>query len=1565
MNELIEQLRATRLEGYKVEPDRINEDHGIEETVQAGGYGYRQVLELVQNGADAILEAHEDGLSLEHGSRIHVILRDSKLYVANTGAPLSADGVRALLRSHSSPKRGNQIGRFGLGFKSLLRLGGKIDVFTKAGAAIRFDPERCRRELMETFNVTVAPGLRLAWPLEKGERDRDPHLREFSWAESIVRAEIRAPGLLEHLRQEIRAFPSEFVLFQPVPVVLQLDDGLEPGRELRVEEDGDERLLVAGGERSRWRVEKRDVRIIDPRAVGDATHIHARDSVPLAWAIPMEGKREESGRFWFAFPTHTPTYLPGILNAPWKLNSDRNAIIGGEWNAELMRAAARLVADTLPKLCTPEDPGRVLDAFPRQMERADDDAAPLVAELWKTLETAAVIPDATGALRHARDLWRHPRDSAELARQWVALADSESRALAIHPSCTERQRGSRLNALAERLKPKEGEPQGPNLRKLDTAWWFANVASVGASKAGEVLKLAESFEKDCKPQEWNLVRPLLAIIPSSDGELLPPEKVVFAPAGGSIPDRSAVAQALCDDAEAKRILLDVMKVKPLDDSVWGDVLRQSLSGIPNYPAEARDAGWREFWVKLRAAPSSVRQRWIAEWKRQIRVRRRDGAWVLSDAVLLPGVLVSGDDASSNRDVLVDSETHGEDGELLATIGVSEFPDGTVEGKCDDLWEWLSHCRSAYRREHQTAARWNYLEPSAFNMPSGWQFLEQLTGCPNAALTGRFLSSLAHGEFCEQLRFRHSTTPDRYPKTKVRHPLPWFVLKHGTVQVGDETVRLAAIVAKLQEPALTKIPEWKALLPVLEKLVGVDGTTPPTPSDIRNLWLALIKQLATAAALQDDSLRELWTSAAKVGVVPASLRADAGDVPLSQVFVTGSPDLARRARTPSRIVVTLDDAALRLWLNNGARNLSQLITAARVKDAGPADLLTSVIPELAEVLRSEDADTARCQPVSGLMLKIAEASESVPCLMWENVLLMDAEQLARLSRAERLRLLVNEIAAAGWLHCEPAEALERLGDEGVDKRRADVARGASLPERLLIAVGGREQPLRDSLGDLADKEFIQQLAPLQLAELTLARLGPATLVALKETLAAEGLNPPPRWNTADARTFVASIGFPDEFAASPESRREAEEFISGPIELPPLHDFQDEVLDGIRALVASGTTRRRAVVSLPTGGGKTRVTVEAAVLLILKLEGERRSVVWVAQTDELCEQAVQAFRQVWLNLGAQKTDLRIVRLWGGNPNPPIQVPDKPIVVVASIQTLNSRMGSASLEWLQNPGIVVVDECHHAITPSYTNLLRWLDAEAPRPGASSKDEPPILGLSATPFRMDDEESQRLARRFDNRWFPAGQEQLHVRLRSQGVLSNVNQEALKSEAELIENEVAQLSALTDWEGLDFENILEAINQRLAMDEQRNQLLVERIQQASERSILFFANSVSHAEEMSARLHLAGIPAAAVSGDTPRSARRYFLDRFQRGEIRVLCNHSVLTTGFDAPKTDMVLIARQVFSPVRYMQMVGRGLRGEKNGGTERCRIVTVLDNLRQFEGKHPYHYCQRYYSWPSNSE
>jgi superfamily II DNA or RNA helicase len=1572
--DLISQHRKKLLAVYNEMPSFIREHHGIEQKALAGSYGYRQVMELIQNGADAILEVLEDGLAIEQGNRIHVILRGSRLYVANTGAPLSTDGIQALLSSHSSPKRGNQIGRFGLGFKSLLRLGGCIDLFTRPSGGVRFDPEKCRQEVRAAaseagFPVTDAPGLRLAWPLTDADRAGDDVLGGLDWAETIVRAEISNAQMLAHIREEIRTFPAEFLLFLSASVVLTLDDGSSPERVLSVKTDGEWRELNMGAETARWRLASTEVEVTDEQATGDATAIHARKKVPLTWAVPADGRREEAGRFWAFFPTETATHIPGILNAPWKVNDARTSIERGEWNATLMRAAAQLIVDTLPKLSLPDDPGFVLEAFPRQLERKDEIAAPLVAEIWSLLKGVNIIPDATGTLRLARDLWLHPRDKPELARQWQPLASPDELSLLVHHSCLERQRNSRLNYLAGELKPATGEPLHPNLRKREAAAWFGAAASGETPKAVEVLKLAEAYKATCTDGEWNPNRPTLAIIPSHDGKLLKAGQVIIAPDGGAIPDRSLVAPAICENAEAKRILVDVMKVKMRDDGVWLDVLRSSLN-VPNHPEAECNAGWQGFWTKLRTAPENVRQQIIGERKREIRVRRRDGKWVHSDEVLLPGELVAADDASQNRNVLVDSETHARDETSLAALGVCGFPDGVigpgsfeeVTRHHDGLDDWLTEWRRYYGREINRRATWGSLKPVGLTLPKGWMFAPMLTGVPSATLTARLLGAIGRGKFTEQLDFKHSSVAS-YPTIQIPHPLSWFVLKHGSVQVGEKAVRLPAVVAKRREPALVKLPNWNELLPALEKLASAEPSSTPTTQEFRNLWAALSALLATPAALADDSLRDLWTGAANDKFVPDAL----GEVPLAQVFATGSADLAQRARKTGRIVVTLGDDALKLWLEAGAKDLSKLMTVEKY-DSGPADLFVSVLPELAAldaeeaaplILRREIVSHARCQPVTGLKLNIGDAPEPVPCLMWQGTLLVDAEQLAPLARAERLRLLVNEVAAAVWLNCEPAEALQRLGDAHVDAQRAKVKSVASLPERLWRAVGEREQPLRDALGELAARDFIQQCTALQLAELTIAQLGPATLPALKGTLAAEGLKPPSRWNTVEARAFVASIGFPDEFAASPESQREAEEFISGPIELKELHNFQKEVLEGIQQVIDAGTGRRRGVVCLPTGAGKTRVCVQAAVLLVLAEASTNRSVIWVAQTDELCEQAVQAFRQVWLNLGTQRTDLRIVRLWGGNPNPAGQEPEKPLVVVATIQTLNSRMGRDGLDWLKSPGLVVVDECHHAITPSYTNLLGWLDAMPPRGEQTEKPEPPIFGLSATPFRTDDEESTRLARRFDNRLLPENQIELKQRLLRQGVLAQVDSEALQSGVDLLDGEISQLSAL--WkqrDGIDFDRLLEDINQRLGGSSTRNERLVQRIQQAEERSILFFANSVQHAVEMSARLNLAGITAAAISGETPTSARRFFLDRFQRGEVRVLVNHSVLTTGFDAPKTDMVFISRQVFSPVRYMQMVGRGLRGLANGGTERCRIVTVLDNLRQFACEHPYHrYWQGY--------
>ena len=114
-----------------------------------------------------------------------------------------------------------------------------------------------------------------------------------------------------------------------------------------------------------------------------------------------------------------------------------------------------------------------------------------------------------------------------------------------------------------------------------------------------------------------------------------------------------------------------------------------------------------------------------------------------------------------------------------------------------------------------------------------------------------------------------------------------------------------------------------------------------------------------------------------------------------------------------------------------------------------------------------------------------------------------------------------------------------------------------------------------------------------------------------------------------------------------------------------------------------------------------------------------------------------------------------------------------------------------------------------------------------------------------------------------------------------------------------------------------------------------------------------MEHSQYLAGRLQLNGCDAAAIVGETRKGVRQDFVRRFQEGHLRVLCNYEVLTTGFDAPRVDTVFIARTTFSPVLYQQMIGRGLRGERNGGKATCRIVTVVDNYTRFGEKLAYHH------------
>jgi DNA repair protein RadD len=92
---------------------------------------------------------------------------------------------------------------------------------------------------------------------------------------------------------------------------------------------------------------------------------------------------------------------------------------------------------------------------------------------------------------------------------------------------------------------------------------------------------------------------------------------------------------------------------------------------------------------------------------------------------------------------------------------------------------------------------------------------------------------------------------------------------------------------------------------------------------------------------------------------------------------------------------------------------------------------------------------------------------------------------------------------------------------------------------------------------------------------------------------------------------------------------------------------------------------------------------------------------------------------------------------------------------------------------------------------------------------------------------------------------------------------------------------------------------------------------------SVIVFVPGVGTGEALTERLIEAGHKAAQVYGHTPAIERALSIQRFKDGNLRFLVNCGTLTTGFDCPRIDCVVLLRKTMSGALLVQMVGRGLR------------------------------------------
>ena len=381
----------------------------------------------------------------------------------------------------------------------------------------------------------------------------------------------------------------------------------------------------------------------------------------------------------------------------------------------------------------------------------------------------------------------------------------------------------------------------------------------------------------------------------------------------------------------------------------------------------------------------------------------------------------------------------------------------------------------------------------------------------------------------------------------------------------------------------------------------------------------------------------------------------------------------------------------------------------------------------------------------------------------------------------------------------------------------------------------------------------------------------------------------------------------------------------------LYPHQRQVFrDILRAL---SSPERRAVAHLPTGAGKTRIASQTACRLLNDADTEGSLIVWLASTEELCEQAAEELSVAWRHLGLR--EVHVHRFWGTRSLNLRELPSGFLVTgLAKLRAASDSDHTLLAHLAQQAAAVIFDEAHQAVAKTYSFVTEQL----------CSTRPPLLGLTATPGRTArlTDADYRLAAMFNSTKVsidPRGHDSPVTYLIQNQYLADPRFMPISFDSDVAVTEPE--------EGTDYaRDVLD----RLGRNDNRTSKVVELAKGAADRHprTIVFCPSVESAVECNRLAQAEGIASHVVTASTSSEERRARIDSFKSDsrEHMLMFNYGVLTAGFDAPRTRCVIIARPTTSLVLYSQMAGRAMRGPRAGGNRTAEIMTVADtNLPGF--------------------
>lgn len=341
----------------------------------------------------------------------------------------------------------------------------------------------------------------------------------------------------------------------------------------------------------------------------------------------------------------------------------------------------------------------------------------------------------------------------------------------------------------------------------------------------------------------------------------------------------------------------------------------------------------------------------------------------------------------------------------------------------------------------------------------------------------------------------------------------------------------------------------------------------------------------------------------------------------------------------------------------------------------------------------------------------------------------------------------------------------------------------------------------------------------------------------------------------------------------------------------LYSYQKRVIEAIKA-----DPSHSQLISMPTGTGKT-ITFLSAIK-----EFDKNCLILVHR-EELLRQTYDKARL----LGYEEQDISLVTAQKKEEFKKLNI--------AMVQTLSRNLESYPANIID---ILVIDEAHHALSPSYLNLIKHFEI--------FEKEKLILGFTATPLRGD---KKALSQVFLSHSF----KMTLAEATQNGYICPVY--GIRVDIDKGLEQIEQVSGDYDISKLD----------KVMNCDEVNDLIADKCQYLQKTPCLVFCTSVDHAQNISDRLRKRKRKAISVSYKTSKKTLAIIFRMLKEGRIDFITNAVKLSEGFDHPAIQTIVLARPTRSPVLYKQIIGRGLR--KFPGKVDCSVI-------EFSGNDPKKIC-----------